>query len=840
MDGLAGMDSPSLLGRAAECAVLDGLVTAIRAGESRTLVLQGEAGIGKTALLNYVVESAADMRLLRAVGAESELELAFASLHQLCAPLLDAVERLPSPQRHALEVAFGLSEGPTPDRFLVGLALLTLLSEAAEERPLLCVVDDAQWLDEVSARTLAFVARRLLAERVGLVFASRIAAPDLEGFAELEILGLSERDARALLGSAVPFRLDNRVRDRLVAETRGNPLALLELPRGLTVTQLAGGFGLLDAPRQALSSRLEESFQRRLEAIPDDARLLLLLAAAEPVGDPFLVWRAAERLGIAGAAADAEMDGLLEIGESVRFRHPLVRSAVYGSATVEQRRAVHLALAESTDRELDPDRRAWHLAAATPAPDKEVALELELSAGRAQARGGLAAAAAFLQRAATLTVDPRRRVERALAAAQASFQAGAFDAALGLAAMAESGPLDEFQRARVELLRGRVAFASGFGGEAPALLLKAARQLEAFDLDLARETYLIAWNAAVTAGHLGGREILLEICRSARALPPSLGAPRPHDLLLDGVALVITDGHAAATPTLQRAVQALAEIPLEDVLRWGWMALAASALVWDFEGMLTISARQAQLLRDAGALYPLPSTLHMVGLADAWMGDFAGATSALTEAESVAAATGNRIAPYTLLRLRALQGREAEAAAPIARALKHAETQGQGLSATYAHWASAVLNNGLARYEEAASAARLATSNAIEPWHVMWALPELVEAAAARETSSSQSMPSSGWRGRRSPPATISPSVSKPAATLCSAKARPLTRCIGKRSNGWVERNSGRSSPARICSMASCCAARADASTRASSCGPPTACSSRSEWTRLRTAPAVS
>ena len=373
MASLVAMGSPSLRGRGVECALLDDVIGAIRAGESRILVLRGEAGVGKTALLDYAAESAADMRLLRAAGVESEMELAFASLHQLCAPLLESVERLPPPQRNALEIAFGLSEGTAPDRFLVGLALLTLLSEAAEERPLLCVVDDAEWLDEVSARTLAFVARRLLAEPVGFLLAARVAAPDLRGLPELEVHGLRNGDARALLRSAVPFRLDDRVRDRIVAETRGNPLALLELPRGLTVTQLAGGFGLLDAPRQALSARLEESFQRRLEAIPDHARLLMLVAAAEPVGDPLLVWRAAGRLGIESAAADVDMDGLLTIGESVRFCHPLVRSAVYRSAPVEQRRAVHMALAEATDREVDPDRRAWHLAAATPSPDEDVA-----------------------------------------------------------------------------------------------------------------------------------------------------------------------------------------------------------------------------------------------------------------------------------------------------------------------------------------------------------------------------------------------------------------------------------------------------------------------------------
>ena len=729
MASLVAMGSPSLRGRGVECARLDDVIGAVRAGESRMLVLRGEAGVGKTALLDYAAESAADMRLLRAAGVESEMELAFASLHQLCAPLLEAVERLPPPQRNALEIAFGLSEGTAPDRFLVGLALLTLLSEAAEERPLLCVVDDAEWLDEVSARTLAFVARRLLAEPVGFLLAARVAPPDLRGLPELEVHGLRNGDARALLRSAVPFRLDDRVRDRIVAETRGNPLALLELPRGLTVTQVAGGFGLLDAPRQALSARLEESFQRRLEAIPDHARLLLLVAAAEPVGDPLLVWRAAGRLGIESAAADVDMDGLLTIRESVRFRHPLVRSAVYRSAPVEQRRAVHLALAEATDREVDPDRRAWHLAAATPSPDEDVALELEQSAGRAQARGGVAATAAFLQRAVTLTKDPARRAERVIAAAEASFLAGAFDTALGLAATAESGALDKFQCARLDLLRGNVAFASGRVSDAPPLLLKAARRLEPLDIELARQTYLTAWGATSVAGQLAGEGVLLEICRATQALPPRLGAPRPLDLLLDGLALLNTDGHAAANPTLQAAAKALADIPVEDVLRWGWMAMAASNAVWDNDGARAISARQVQVVRDAGALAELPLHLSALGIANAWIGDFAGAALNIAEADSVAAATGSRFSPWVLLRLRALQGREAEASAAIASAIEEAAAGAQGF-ATYAHWAAAVLYNGLARYEEAASWARQATSDTSELWASVWALPELVEAAA--------------------------------------------------------------------------------------------------------------
>jgi DNA-binding CsgD family transcriptional regulator len=627
-----------------------------------------------------------------------------------------------------LRTAFGLSSGSAPDRFLVGLAVLSLLSDVAEEHPLVCLVDDAQWLDRTSAQVLGFVARRLVAESVGLVLAARVTSGELAGLPELVVEGLEEGDARELLDAVLTGPLDARVRDRMVAETNGNPLALLELPRGLTPAELAGGFALPGAV--PLSTSIEASFRRRLDALPADTRWLLKLAAAEPVGDPVLVWRAAERLGIGTqAVTPAAEAGLLEVGARVRFRHPLVRSAAYRSASLQERQEVHRALAEATDAALDPDRRAWHRAHAAPGPDEDVAAELERSAARAQARGGLAAAAAFLQRSVALTRDPERRTDRALTAAQASLQTGALDAAIGLLATAEAGALDEFQRARVDLVRGQVAFASGLGSEAPRLLLKAARRLELFDLELARETYLTAWVAAVFAGHLAGGDVLLEICRAVRALPPSPATPRPLNLLLDGLALLTTDGRAAATATLQRAAKALADIPVEDVLRWGWAASAPS-IVWDDEGWRTISARQVQLLRDAGALAELPIQLPALAIATAWIGDFATAGSLAAEADSVAAASGSPIAPYGLLRLRALQGREAEASALIASAIDHAAAGGQGMAATQAHWAAAVLYNGLARYQEAASAARQAASNTFEPWIWMWALPELVEAAA--------------------------------------------------------------------------------------------------------------
>ena len=359
-----------LHGRRGEREMLDRLLGAVRGGQSRVLVMSGEPGVGKTALLESAIRSASGFRVARAVGVESEMELAFAALQQLCAPMLDCLGRLPAPQRDALGVTFGLSAGNPPDRFLVGLAVLSLFSEIAHERPLVCVVDDAQWLDRASAQTLVFVARRLLAESVALIFATRHPGEELERLPRLVVEGLRNGDARALLGSALRVPLDDRVRERLLAETRGNPLALLELPRGLTAAELAGGFGLPDAP--GLSGRIENTFRSRLARLPADTQRLMLVAAAEPAGDPVLMWRAARRLGI-GMAAAADTDGLLAIGTRVTFRHPLVRSSVYRTASSKERQAVHRVLADATDPEVDPDRRAWHLAQATPGFDEDVA-----------------------------------------------------------------------------------------------------------------------------------------------------------------------------------------------------------------------------------------------------------------------------------------------------------------------------------------------------------------------------------------------------------------------------------------------------------------------------------
>ena len=632
----------SLLNRQLERATLDGLLGDLRSGRGRALVVRGEAGVGKSALLEYVTGAAADMRVARSAGVESEMELAFASLHLLCAPLLDRLESLPVPQRDALGVAFGLREGGAPDRFMVGLAVLTLLSEVAEDRPLLCVVDDAQWLDRASAQVLAFAARRLLAEPVGLVFAARDPGEQFQGVADLEVRGLPAPEARTLLHSVVRFPLDEQVRDRILAEANGNPLALLELPRGLGPAQLAGGLGLVGA----VPARIEAEFRRRLEALPGDTRSLMLVAALEPVGDSMAVWQAAGRLGLPASAA-AEADGLLEIGTGVRFRHPLVRSAVYSAASLPERRAAHRALAEVTDRDRDPDRRAWHLAGAAPGPDEQVAAELERSAGRAQARGGMAAAAAFLQRSVELTADPHRRSERALAAAQASLQAGAFEATAELLNIAAAGPLDELQQAHVDLLRGQIAFASSAGGDAPALLVKAARQFEPLDAGVARQTYLDALYAALTAGEFAGAGDLQEVSRAALSAPPPAGAPSPSDLLLDGLAVLAAEGRAQAAPLLSRAARVFAEeeIPMAERLRRSMVAVVAAVTVWDEERWHVIEARALQSCREAGLLAPLVIYVNSITIFTVWHGDFAEAASLVAEAEAIAAATGTLFPP---------------------------------------------------------------------------------------------------------------------------------------------------------------------------------------------------
>jgi DNA-binding CsgD family transcriptional regulator len=714
-----------LLDRLPERAALSGLLEAARAGRSGVLVMRGEPGVGKTALLEYAIESASGLRVVRVAGVESEMELAFAAVQQLCAPMLDKLDALPDPQRAALGVAFGLETGAAPDRFLVGLAVLGLLSEAAEQQPLLCVVDDAHWLDRASAQVLAFVARRLLADPVALVVAAREGGEEFRGLPELLVGGLREGDARELLGSVAGGPLDERVRDRIVAETRGNPLALLELPRGLPgvpgLSELAG-----------LPGWIEESFRRRVKVLPGVTRRLMLVAAAEPAGDPALVWRAAERLGIGAEAAWPAADaGLLTIGERVVFRHPLVRSAVYRAASPPDRRAAHRALAGATDPRADPDRRAWHRAQAAPGPDEDVAAELEHSAGRAQARGGLAAAAAFLERAAALTLDPARRAERALAAAQATYQAGAFDATLRLLGTAEAGPLDELQRAWADRLRGQIAFASSRGSDAPPLLLKAARQFEPLDPRLARETYLDALAAATFAGRLALGGGMREAAEAARAAPPPPGPARGPDLLLDGLALLVTEGYPAGAPVLRQAVSTFrgTDVSREEGLRWLWLACRAAQIVWDYDSFDVLSDRQVRLARDAGALFVLPIALNMRAAAHVGGGEITEAASMVAQADSVTEVTGSSIVPDGALALAVLRGQEAQAAHLIQTATDDAGRRGEGRALSFVQWAAAVLYNSLSRYEEALAAAQRASEDSPAVHFASWALVELIEAA---------------------------------------------------------------------------------------------------------------
>jgi DNA-binding CsgD family transcriptional regulator len=698
------------------------------------LVVRGEPGIGKSALLSYVADTAADFEVARASGVESEMELPFAALYQLCAPMMHRRDGLPAPQRDALGVAFGLWPGSAPDRFLIGLAVLGLLSEVAAYQPLLCLIDDAQWLDQASAQALAFVARRLDAESVAVIFGTRDrdAAPYLAGVPDLTLEGLSETDARALLASAMPGRLDERVRDRIIAESGGNPLALLELPRGVRAAELAGGFGVAGPP--SLANRIEQSYLRQIAPLPATTRRLLLLAAVEPLGDPVLLWRAADRLGIAVEAADAaESEGLLEIGARVTFRHPLERSAIYRSASRRERREVHHALAEATDPQLDPDRRAWHLAQSASGPDEDVASELEHSAARAQARGGLAAAAAFLERSATLTPEPARRAERALGAAQVTAQAGAFDAALRLLATADAGPLEELQRARSGLLRGQIAFASNRGRDAPPLLLTAAKRLEPLDVELARETYLEALSAAAYAGRLATGGDLREAAEAARAAPrasPPLGA---DDLLLDGLALLITEGLEAAAPTLKDALKEFGSerVSAEEAVRWFWLAVPAAQILWDDKSWDLLSTRHVQLARDAGALSVLPMALTQSAGMHLFEGNFAAAATLVDEAGTITEATGIQLAPYAPLALAAFRGHEREASELIEATTRDLVDRGEGAGLTFVQWASSVLYNGLGRYDDALAAARRAGEDPHERrwWVSVWATVELIEAA---------------------------------------------------------------------------------------------------------------
>ncbi|OBA82080.1 LuxR family transcriptional regulator [Mycobacterium sp. 1164966.3] len=686
-------------------------------------------------MLEYVGQRAAGCRVIRASGVESEMELAYAALHQFCAPMLDRLDHLPPPQRDAMGVALGLSVAPAPDPLLIGLAVLSMFSDVAEAQPLVCLVDDVQWLDRASAQVFAFVARRLVAESVGLFAATRVPHPDMRTLPMLAVKGLKDTDARALLDRVLTRPLDERVRDRVIAETRGNPLALLELPRGVSVQELAGGFGLPGAAR--LSAAMEENFRRWIESLPDVTRDLLLLAAAEPLGDPTLLWQAAVRLGIgADAATPAIESGLAEFGTRVRFRHPLARTAAYRSAPLRARQQAHRALAEVTDSELDPDRRAWHRAQAASGPDDDVASELERSAARARARGGLAAAAAFHERATMLTLDRARRTARALAAASAKVEAGAFDSALDLLAMAERGPLDELHRARADLIRAQLAFATSRGGDAPLLLLRAARRFEPIDASLARQTYLDAISAAAFAGRLaspGGG--VLDVARAATTAPLPARTPRAPDFLLEGLAANFVVGYRAAVPNLRAAVSAFGtNMSVDEELRWMWLINLAALHLWDDEDWDALSGRYLQLARTAGAMNELPLALSTRAIMLTFAGDLTTASALTDEQRTVTEATGISLAPYAAMHLAAMHGREAATCALIEQTAAEAPRRGEGISIAVAEWTRAVLHNGWGNYSEAMAAAQQALyhqeyPDVRYPGVANWAAAELIEAA---------------------------------------------------------------------------------------------------------------
>jgi DNA-binding CsgD family transcriptional regulator len=718
-------DGPVLRGRGRESASLEALLDGVRAGRSGVLVLRGEPGVGKSALLESATAAVPGVRVLRAAGIESEMELAFAGLHQLCVPIVDGLDRLPAPQRDALGAAFGLTAGVGPDRFLVGLAVLTLLSDAAGEQPLVCVVDDLQWLDRASRETLAFVARRLLADPVGMILATREAADELTGLPELTVAGLSVGHARGLLDSMFRAPVDEHVRDRILAETRGNPLALIELSREITSAELAG-FATADAP---LATRIEESFRQRVEPLPDDTRRLLLAAAADPSGDVALLRRACEQLGISAdeAVLPASDAGLFTLGARATFFHPLVRSAVYRTATTEARAEVHRALAEATDPVQAPERRAWHRAQASTEPDEDVALELERCAGRAGGRGGLAAAAALLERSVALTANPARRSERALAAAQAQHSAGAPDAALDLLAIADLGPLDELQRARAERLRARLAFAQRRGSDAPPLLLRAARRLQPLDPALARETYLEALAAALTTGE---RDSLTQAFEALRATP----APSPvraTELLMTGQALRVVEGGAAGIPVLERALRAFRSEPLEgeDEMRALLFACAVAQSLWDDESWWALPSRYVSLAREAGALSALPIALEMQCASQVDAGQLAAAQDSIEEAQAIADATGSPPMHDGAVRLAALRGAQAPALERVEAAIRDATDRGEETTITGAEYAAAILYNGLGRHDAALGAAQRACDHHPAKAYPR-ALSEMVEAAA--------------------------------------------------------------------------------------------------------------
>ena len=729
--------------------------------------------------------------------------------------MLNHLKALAEPQRDALLTAFGMGTG-SPDQFLIGLAVLGLLSEAAGQQPVICLVDDYQWLDPPSARTLGFVARRL-AGSIALVFAVQVPGAELARLPQLPVTGLREADACALLDSVLVGTLDSRVKELIIAETHGNPLALLELPRGRTPEQLPGGFWL---PGTApLADRIEEDFRRQLDALPSTARRLLQVAAAEPSGDQLLVRRAAARLGIPTEAADSvTATRLVRFGARVRFRHPLARLAAYRSASPEERRRVHAALADVSGKISDPDRLAWHRASATCDPDEDIATELERSAARARARGGLPAAAAFLERAALLTPDLSRRGIRAIAAAEAKYQAGAPDVAATLLATMETSRQDEPTRARLSLLRGRMAFRAGMSGESLTLLLDAAGRYERLDARLARESYLEALSAAML-GHRAGSTGPLQVARAARgaSAPPDRGA---SDLLLEGLTTLITDGYEAGTPALRHAVSVFrhGDVAGEEQLRSLFAATGGAVHVWDDDSWRELSIRQVELARDAGALSLLPFALWQRIAMHLHAGEVTTAASLVREFAAVKKATSADVPDFGAMLLAAWQGRDQDALWLIDEIVKDMNTRGHGFGVSVAHYAASVLRNGLGQYEDALASAELAVSHPEDLGFANLALAELIEAAVRSGQPERAAAAQQRLTALTQPVGTAWDSASRRVPARCSARATSPSGCIRRQSPAWARPRPAPSWLARTCSTVSGCVPRTAAVRHASTC----------------------
>lgn len=719
-----------LLDRRTERRLLDELIQAVRSGESRSLVVHGEPGIGKTALLDYIAEHAPGCRVERIAGVESEMEIPWAAAHQLCSPMIDHLDGLPPPQRDAISNAFGLSAVQPADAFLVGLGVLGLLSQAAEDRPLVCLIDDQQWLDFASSRILSFAARRLGWESLALIFSTRIPDDHLNGLPELAVGGLPAEDLGLLLESTLPGKLDTRVRDRIVAETGGNPLALIELTRGMTPDQLAFGLELPGAV--PLAGAIEDRFTQRVAALPDDTRRLLVLAAADPVGDPAPLWRAAKHLGIDPEAQEPAIeDGLAQFAPRVVFRHPLVRAAAYRSASMQERQESHSALAEVTDPQLDTERRTWHRSQAILGPDEEAARELEKGADLALARGCLAAAGAYLERAVTLSVDPVRRADRATVAAEGKIRAGAFETSKELLAIAETSPLTEVQRARIALVKAQLAYVSKRGGDAPALLQNAAQRLEKIDPPLARGTYLDAMSAAIFAGRFaapGGS--VVDVARAAAALTSTDPAPGSIDELLKAIAASYLEDEASI-PALRQALTSFPDgLSADQELRWIWLVCMTAIRTLDDQRWTTCAARHLQLTRDAGALSELPLALNSKTCVLVFAGELTAATELVDEIDAVQAAIGSDLTPYGALVLTAMRGDARVADELIKHTIAEATERGEGIGVTLAHWTESLLNNGLGDYNRALAAAKHATEYEPDLRMLSWPVVELIESAA--------------------------------------------------------------------------------------------------------------